>query len=84
MNRTNSFRSGLNLTRKMRVRLVHSVFLIWVKKINPFRINASSWASSTFKKKENIIKFSMFNKLKNFNKLKLSKNLGKLNDKLII
>ena len=38
-----------------------------------------------YKKKKLMIKLSMFNKLKNFNKFtKLSKNFGELDDKLII
>jgi len=80
-----TFRPDPHLAHKMRSGLANLTFLTWAEKSCPPRINVCLQASLFFKKKNLMIKLLMFNKLKNFNKLtKLSKDVGKFDDKLII
>jgi len=63
--------------------LARPVFSTRAEKSDPSHISVGLEAIPPLKKK--IIKLSMFNKLKNFNKFRqLSKDFGKLDDKLII
>jgi len=73
------FSSQNIIVHKIRIRLARLAFSTWIEKSSLFRISAG--LMSTFFFKILMIKFSIFNKLRN---LKLSKYFGVLDGRLII